>query len=219
MKLELAGVPSGAGLALELEEECLTFPEGLPLAEVLSQARQKLLRHGWLIENAVLDGLPLTEGEEDRLGGRSSSAFGRLELEVSPIPASVCSTFKGCAESIPGLILLTRRIAKAIRDGKLPQAYRMLQQFGEGLQVLNQAYRNGLELLEVTGFSRGAGLEKSCQGLQQLEADLQEVLAGITRQDHVLISDVLDYELSEHLDTFKKEFLEWSQLLLSAAAR
>ncbi len=212
MKLELAGVPSGAGLTLEVE--CSTFSEDLPLAEVLSQARQKLLRRGWLIQNAVLDGQPLTEGEEDRLSGQASSAFGRLELQVSSIPASVGATFKGCAESVPDLILLTHRIAKAIRDGKLPQAYNMLQQFGDGLGVLTQAYRSGLELLKVTGFDGGGGLEMNCRGVQPLEADLKEVLAGITRKDHVLISDVLDYELSDHLEALEKEFLEWSRLLL-----
>ena len=211
MELELTGTAVAEIDGLDALARSLS--EEQPVEAFVATLKRELVSRGFLPVELLLEGEAVTSDLLATLGERPASTFDALRVGVVDVRSFLEEVFTACGQSVSKLLDLTQQISQYVRTGKTSQALEALGSLAEELSCLISAYRNGLGVLRSCDIAASSDVVEADRVLNELEVALREVLQGVTQADHILISDVLEYVLPDHLEALREGFGRWSRIL------
>jgi hypothetical protein len=170
-----------------------TFDGRSTLGDVLQWARTHLPGGRVIVsvrrDGVVLQGPALTDARRDPMGGAV------LELTSADQKELSVTMLGKLAALIEWLAPQHRQVASLLEQGNTPLALQRLQGVLSAWQEIQAAYGNLAKMLELSvkdlrvhDLSGEASLDEFCR-------QLEEIQAALSKQDFVLLADILQYEM------------------------
>lgn len=151
-----------------------------------------------LIESVVVDGIELQDWEANSAVKLPEDAH--IHVKTQTVVELLASAVKSAKEYLPRLDDGAVRAASLLQEGRTPEAFRLVGQLVEGLQWYTE-FVGSLAALMPQEEPRAS------ERLTELGNVMAELLQSWEGQDHTLLADLLEYELSPQMQR-GLEFLE-----------
>ena len=183
----------------EISEE---FSRCSNLGEIVNELEKKVKAQGRVVCKISVNGMRLSEADEQRLFQTSVDGLKDLEFETEDPAELIRSTLISQAQMAVEIGRASLTVSEAFRRLDLHPAQGLLialldgcRWFTDGLVAIKSAPRS------LISFS----FDDSQWNLTEAEFRrvVSEILAAVERQDYMLIADLLEYDLGNALDRWK----------------
>ena len=200
-----------ARVFVDSQEVQATLTGTVSLDQVIQHLEETVLSPDSVIRQIHLDGMPVISPDAERTSEILRAPIeGRRSIEVSTGTVGELAR-DSIAEALAYLNRiesLTPRLAASFQVTPGPEAFESLRQLYEGfywvnllIDRLDTTFRIGLETVKIDGKSAGVRHRKFLDVLRQM-VDAQE------RQDFLLVSDLLQYEVLTMVPVWRTTFSE-----------
>ncbi len=167
-----------------------------PLKDLFVSIEEELQTEGFVVCQYVLNGMNLTEDDEQRLGASTLGEIRELKVKYETPSHLFGEILKGWIEEIPGLVKQADELAAAARalelDTKMPRFIR----FVENAQLLVESLISVRAVVNLEGFGVLTEWEKV---EKEFNVAIGEALESFRSKDMNLLADVLEYDTAEGL--------------------
>lgn len=184
------------------------FADCRTLGDVIARVESDCWRKGRVICQVKVNGMTLTEKDEAKLAAASVYELTELEFFAHQPNELLFETVSTLQELNPHLKNTGVEIAELLRSGRVRDGQRQLIHFFERCQN----YSDGLSAVKKLILSQQDSPlhEKWSRCEKEFAATIREILMAYEQQDAVLLSDLLEYELSNSLD-------KWLELVATSS--
>jgi hypothetical protein len=196
---------------VDSQEVQTTFPGAVSLDQVVQHLEENVLAPDTVIRQIHIGGVPVISQDAERTSEiLRSSIVGRGDIEVSTgsVKELATDSITEALAYLDRIDTLTPRLAASFQVTPGPEAFESLRQLYEGfywvnllIDRLDTTFQIGFETMLVDGENAGARHRKFLDILRQM-VDAQE------RQDFLLISDLLQYEVLAMVPVWRSMFAE-----------
>lgn len=181
---------------ISLETVREKFTGETALKDLFVSIEKELQDEGFVVCQYVLNGMNLTEDDEQRLGVSKLGEVRELKVKYETPAALFGEILKGWVEEIPGLIKQADELAAAARaqelDTKMPRFIR----FVENAQLLVESL---ISVRAVVNLERFGVLPEWEKVEREFNVAIGEALDGFQAKDMNLLADVLEYDTADGL--------------------
>lgn len=165
--------------------ECENFKD------LIGKLETQVRSAGKVICTIVLNGIKLSEADEVRFADAKISEIESIEIAVEGTEALVSDTLVTLRDTLTRIQMRTVRIADLIRDNPTGPAQFEFAGLMEQTQFLTEA----LAALKPRARLLGESANLWAKAEKGTQAMIRELLQAFSRNDFVLVADVLEYEL------------------------
>lgn len=173
-------------------------PDAEHLEQVVRGLESTLCRDGEVITRLTVNGLALTEIDEERLAQTPRSEVQDIDVEISNVTDLITETIESSKLFSGSLKDLSLRLADQLRFEETQETHQKMGTLIEGLQSLVTAGTLIDQVLQ-TGHDKLPGWEELNQGLA---LQLRGMEGSYSQRDFVLLADQIEYDLSRILDEY-----------------
>ena len=193
------------------EEILKDFSQLENLHELIHQLEVKYNETGHLVCEIRINGMLLEEDDEVRFADTPVKEIRELSISIGPLTELVNDVQNAFNECIPSLQETALRAADFYREGELQKAQNVFSALLEGCQWLVETlvHTRRASIRHATGDfvnSRWAEAEK------EFSKTVRQVLVAFEKRDYNLMADLLEYELTNLLDS-------WLNLLKESSSK
>jgi len=174
------------------------------LSEVLDELKKNLIGKGLAIIDFKLDGKSLTLDMQKKLADENINNFQRLEVKCRKATELALSVLDEVIKHLPNLSELSNKAGDLLSKGDKSTGLVDVKNYFELWQVILDSV-NKIGILLNIDFKQikvgKVGLEGEILAIVDLIGQCKNALAD---GDFVVLNDVIDYELSEKIDTIGK---------------
>ena len=169
-----------------------------PISDLTQQAcRGQTQGEARIVVAMRCDGREIPQSEVDDILKKPASEFGRLDLHTQPIAALARATLAQAIAVLEDSTAMRERVADLLDEGRqepaMAELQRLLEAWKQAQQTLlttTQALRLPIDTLMVEGRS-------VIEVLEETKPMLTELRQAMSQGDHVLVGDLLRYEMEE----------------------
>lgn len=182
---------------------------GATLRDVVDEVREARL-HDRLVVRVAVDGTDLLGDELEQRLGEALGAVRQIDLESAEPVELVVHAFESVAAEIAAMLPITQDVAKALRAG---QSRGALRDLGSVVGLWHAAHHS---LSEASGVLQEnlalrtilfGGQHRSVESvLTELTRPLEQLRSALDARDHVLVADLLSYEMPGVLNSWQELF-------------
>lgn len=196
MSLEVIQVPPS-----ELQQAPLA--ECATLQEVVATLDTRVRKNGRVICAVLVNGHRLSEEDEVRLSAMGLDEIHSLEFETDDPKSLVQSTLEAQLLLMTEMEKLGKSAGQAFRELDIGRGQGLLIQLLDGCRWLTDAL---VALKAAQSWMQALEIDKSqwVQSEQQFHRVIAEILATVEHQDYVLLADLLQFELANGLDGWRR---------------
>lgn len=181
---------------ISLETMRERFTGETSLKDLFVSIEEELQNEGFVVCQYVLNGMNLTEDDEQRLGVSKLVEVRELKVKYETPSALFGEILKGWIDEIPGLIKQADELAATARamelDTKMPRFIR----FVENAQLLVESLISVRAVVNLEGFGVLPEWEKV---EREFNVAIGEALESFRAKDMNLLADVLEYDTADGL--------------------
>ncbi len=172
------------------------------LAQTISIAKTKLVAQNGMIVGVRCDGRAIPLDRLDEVLLQPLSRYGRVDLVSASPREVVVDALKDVRTGLQETFVSVKSSAEALAAGNVPNA---MQALGDCLVAWGQAHRSVMEsvsLLDLSLDTFQVDGRPFADWLAELNEKLRGIKGAIEARDHVLLGDMLRYEMDETLDAW-----------------
>lgn len=174
------------------------------LKDLITRLEDKFWPLGHVITSVKVNGMWLSEADEVKFSYEGLQFVESLEVQLSEPQLLLRETTQSYLELIPRLKELTFTCAERFRKHEIEQASPQFLDIIEGCRWLTDAlYLLRTQVSQWKPISPEGDWRKAEESYTQI---LKQILSSFESKDYVLLSDLLEYELTNRLD-------HWQMLL------
>ncbi|MCB0349608.1 MAG: hypothetical protein KDD38_00395 [Bdellovibrionales bacterium] len=184
------------------EDIATQFPIEHKLKDIVAKLEQMAEADHKVICRLRVNGLLLSENDENRFAATEHKDINEIEIELENLFSLISGTVQSLTEFAVALKETVAKTADAFREGGTPNANRRFANAMPAIQCLADALialkpNLGQILKSKPGFS-----QRWDDSEVQMMKMVTELIAAYEKQDFVLVSDVLEYELLNSIDNW-----------------
>ncbi len=191
-------------MQVQINQQPLDFSLAANLGEVFDKIYQEIEPRGDVIISLKLDGQEIAEEEERNLRLESPERFASIIVETISSSALIERGIKDSVTILPHLREIIQAAADNLRWGKEAEGLKL---YGSALELLSW-FCELLRAIELTNPTAYQQLIVEGYPLSQIETNLKsrlgDMLEAQQKNDWILVADILEYELLELIDRWKK---------------
>jgi hypothetical protein len=177
------------------------FADCQQLKDIILKLEESARSTGKVVCRVTVNGLALSEGDEERFATTQMSEIRDLEVEMESVGALVRGTLDSLREYVDDLREACLEGAERFREsGPTTDANKLFTDIVNGARWLTDA----LMAVKVNWLhyssAQGDFAEDWAANEKHMIGAVRELLAAFEKQDFVLVSDVLEYELSTSME-------------------
>ncbi len=193
---------SAGTIRLTTSELSAEFAGCATLGEIVIELEKKAKAQGRVVCKILVNGMRLSEADEQRLFRISIDGLKDLEFETEDPAELIMSTLRSQIEMSAEISRASISVSDAFRRLDLHPAQGLLVTLLDGCRW----FTDGLVAIKSAPPSLITfNFEDSQWNLAEAEFRrvVTEILAAVERQDYILIADLLEYDLGNALDRWK----------------
>ena len=181
--------------------------------DLLYNLETQHLGRGKVITSVHFDGSEVLQFRDDDVLRRSLGSIEEVRVEAAPMETMVRSALGEAEGYLLTLQTSLAEVAETFRQEATEQANAKLSQVFEGIKMF-AALLQGIELQVSGNFHQGR--TSVAQILTDLGPTLESLIDAQTRQDWILVADILEFELLTNVSSFEQSLAGFKQKLRMA---
>ena len=186
------------------------FPLALNLGNLIEALTQWFESRGRVICSISVNGMKLKESEEVKFANVKISDIQELRVESHTPEGLLDESLIGCQEHLLRIIDVYEKCAYLFRVQDIPYASRYHELALTGIYHFVDLVNNYAIVYESLRGKLSSAWLKCAQDLPEC---LTKICSAYEQKDYNLIADILEYELLEILENWKKEISALAELL------
>jgi len=179
-----------------------SFPECVTLKEIIARLESDFVARGEVICEIRVNGVLLDDGDETRLGGMHCGEILDLEVRSNQPATLIVDAIRSTLVLIPDLEESCVATAEKFRGTDIGIAQKSFHECLEGCQWLVDT------LIHVRGAASGTRApishpERWYEAEKLIARVIREISEAYSHKDYVLVSDLLEYELTGVLTVWR----------------
>lgn len=192
-------------LILSNKEIAANYSDCNTLSDLISKIEKKGWTEGQVICGITLNGMKLSEGDEQKLQASAATDINEIHFQLNNINSVVESTVSSILEWFPAGVEGTLLTSELLRAGDEIKAFEVFTQVVESCCWVSDS----LHLLKTMcdkKIKEKDLLQRWDSSEVKLKSDIENLISSIKSKNYQLTADLLEYELVESLQ-------EWSSIL------
>jgi hypothetical protein len=175
------------------------FTETQRLVDIIRTLEAEAENENSVICKITVNGLPFSEEDESRFSNTGIHEIKEIEIQKEKLESVVKHTVASLIDFITKMTIATVDAADALREGKTATSQKLFSDAISKAQWLAAALiALKPNLLKISGDSQLDSMWAPAE--EHMIATVRELMVAYERQDFVLVSDVLEYELYNSLE-------------------
>ena len=192
-------------LILSNKEITTNFSDCNSLSDVIKKVEKDGWDNGNVICGITLNGMKLTEEDENKFHASSVTEINQIEFQLNNISNVVDSTIASILEWFPSGIEGTMMTAELLRKGDELKAFEVFTQVVESCCWVSDSL-NLLKSMCSEKIKAQSMTQTWDQSEIVLKQNIEALITSISTKDYQLTADLLEYELTKSLE-------DWSHIL------
>jgi hypothetical protein len=171
------------------------------LKDLFQEVEREFYQTDEVVCRFIIDGHEVEESAESRLGETGVDQINTLEVHVQTVEKVISAVIENWIERMPQLIVSTENLSKHIRfngsDGSLPFFVELIdncQLLVESLMSISSVLQSKLSTIDEKW--------RTCE--KSMAQVIGEALLAFEKKDYNQLSDVLEYDLANSLQTWQE---------------
>ncbi len=177
------------------------FTQCNSLKEIIAKLEDQLSQKGRVICRVHVNGMPLTEDDEQRFAESKLAEISDIEVESEEIEHLVASSMKSLVSFIEELKEDCVQTAEKIRASKSPKNENLVSGVFKNVQWIISALQALRPQLDPVADDFA---ERWLTNETHMVHTARELAAAVDSDDYMLLADVLEYELYNSLDKWRE---------------
>jgi hypothetical protein len=168
------------------------FKNCLSLNDIIEGIQDRLRESGEVLCEVRINGMALTETDEDRFAESPLSEIRELAVKSSEVPNLIRDAQSSILDYLNEMMRVSLKVSEHFRDGRMEEAH-------AAFHALIDAAHWLMEMIEQ--FNKTNPVSEA-DAEAQLLAVSQELLSVYQKKDYVLVADILEYDWTSTLEVW-----------------
>jgi len=180
------------------------IPDDAAVGKLVDLAKNELSGGESILLEVICDGRSVASEQLESTLAEPISKFDRIEFVSGNPRAVVVETLNATRRSIGDTFALVREAAEDLNSGNVATG---MQRLVDCVEIWSQAHEvmiNSGQLLNLNLDDLVVADKRVLEWLREPAAKLREIRDAIESRDHVLLGDILRYEMDEFLEGWEK---------------
>jgi hypothetical protein len=177
--------------------EDVAFARGGTVEDAVRHIQTDLCAPGRMVIRLRCDGVDVNGDTMVATLGQPATAVDRLEVFTDTKGALVADAMVQAAHSLGQTEEECGRVAELLTEGKTTEGIEALSQCVSAWQQIHDAVAKSIQMLEMDLAETTVNDQKLIDVLSRPKDVLLQIRDALQAQDHVLLADILQYELSD----------------------